>query len=368
MRRRPKTTDKPAAGKAGKPPARPKLQPREAQAWLLRCAPGLARLLIKEMQFRRLVIRGAKVLTLRQRNHDLLFLPHIPKTEGLKALRIAEEIHRCPVYGRYKISNQQLDLLAELLRRVGGRRLVVTADGAHFNRHDIGRWLSREMAARGAGLTSGDTGPALWMFCIDTAFYFALTDRTANDAPERNQRKKERPGSLPPEIAAALAFAATPTDGDVICDPVCGSGTLLAEAHAYAPAARLIGVDSDAAAVAIARANLGHVKTVDIKKGDARRLDVEPGRVTLFLANLPFGKQFGTTDSNPTLYRKILADALRIGVPGRWQGLYLTSDDESFRTASREVPGLNVESLFQVKVRGEPATAYRVTPTGRSTE
>ena len=119
-----------------------------------------------------------------------------------------------------------------------------------------------------------------------------------------------------------------------------------------------------AAAVAIARANLGHVKTVDIKKGDARRLDVEPGRVTLFLANLPFGKQFGTTDSNPTLYRKILADALRIGVPGRWQGIYLTSDDESFRTASREVPGLNVESLFQVKVRGEPATAYRVTPTG----
>ena len=240
---------------------------------------------------------------------------------------------------------------------------MVTADGAHFNRHDIGRWLSREMAARGAGLTSGDTGPALWMFCIDTAFYFALTDRTADDAPERNLRKKERPGSLPPEIAAALAFAATPTDDDVICDPVCGSGTLLAEAHAYAPAARLIGVDSDAAAIAIARANLRHVKTVDIKKGDARRLDIEPGRVTLFLANLPFGKQFGTTDSNPTLYRKILADALRIGA-GRWQGIYLTSDDESFRTASREVPGLNIKSLFQVKVRGEPATAYKVAPTG----
>jgi 23S rRNA G2445 N2-methylase RlmL len=107
------------------------------------------------------------------------------------------------------------------------------------------------------------------------------------------------------------------------------------------------------------------VQSVDIKKGDARRLDIEPGRVTLFLANLPFGKQFGTTDSNPTLYRKILADALRIGVAGRWQGIYLTSDDESFRKASGEVPGLNVESLFQVKVRGEPATAYRITPTGR---
>jgi hypothetical protein len=82
MRRRPKTTDKPAAGKSGKPPAGPKLPPREAQAWLLRCAPGLGRLLVKEMQFRRLVARGAKVLTLRQRNHDLLFLPHIPKIEG----------------------------------------------------------------------------------------------------------------------------------------------------------------------------------------------------------------------------------------------------------------------------------------------
>jgi 23S rRNA G2445 N2-methylase RlmL len=222
------------------------------------------------------------------------------------------------------------------------------------------------MAARGAGLSSGESGPALWMFCVETAFYFALTDRTAKDAPERNLRRKERAGSLPPEIAAALAFAANPGESDVICDPVCGSGTLLAEAHAYAPAAKLIGVDSDAAAVAIARANLAHVKDADIRKGDARRLHLEPGQVTLFLANLPFGKQFGTTDSNPTLYRKILADALRIGAPGRWQGIYLTSDDEAIRTASREVPGLNTESLFQVKVRGEPATAYRITPTGRS--
>jgi len=368
MRRRPKSSDKRPAGKStgGKAaPARPKLPSREAQAWLLRCAPGLGRLLVKEMQFRRIVPRGEKVLTLRQRNHDLLFLPKIAKTEGMSLLRIAEEIHRCPVYGRYKISNHQLDLLAELLRRTGGRRLVVTADGAHFNRHDLGRWLSRELAARGAGLISGETGPPLWMFCIDTAFYFALTDRTADDAPERKLRKKERPGSLPPAIAAALAFAATPGDSDVICDPVCGSGTLLAEAHAYAPAAKLIGVDSDAAAVDITRSNLRHVKNVDIKKGDARRLDIEPGRVTLFLANLPFGKQFGTTDSDPALYRKILAGALRIGAPGRWQGIYLTSDDEAFRTASGEVSGLNVEYLFQMKVRGEPATAYRVTPTSR---
>ncbi|HEY7689806.1 MAG TPA: methyltransferase domain-containing protein [Dongiaceae bacterium] len=362
MRRPPKSRI-PRNGKPAAKPA-PKRPAGEAQAWLLRCAPGLARLLVKEMQFRRILPRGEKVLTLRQRNHDLLFLPKIAKPGGLSLLRIAEEIHRCPVYGRYKISNHQLDLLAELLRRSGARRLVVTADGAHFNRHDLGRWLSRELAARGAGLSTGESGPALWLFCIDTAFYFAITDRTADDAPERKLRRKERPGSLPPPIAAALAFAATPADGDVICDPVCGSGTLLAEAHAYAPAAQIIGVDTDAAAVDIARHNLRHVDGADIRKGDARRLHVEPGRVTLFLANLPFGKQFGTTDSNPTLYRKILADALRTGAPGRWQGIYLTSDVEAFRSASREVPGLNIESLFQVKVRGEPATAYRVTPTG----
>jgi predicted RNA methylase len=366
MRRRPKSTA-PRSGKpaSGKPAAdRPKRPAGEAQAWLLRSAPGLARLLIKEMQFRRILPRGEKVLTLRQRNHDLLFLPKLGKPSGLSLLRIAEEIHRCPVYGRYKISNHQLDVLAELLRRTGARRLVVTADGAHFNRHDLGRWLSRELAARGAGLISGETGPALWLFCIDTAFYFAIAGRTAADAPERSLRKKERPGSLPPAIAAALAFAGMPGESDVICDPVCGSGTLLAEAHAYAPTAQLIGVDSDAAAVDIARRNLRHADGADIRKGDARRLHVEPGRVTLFLANLPFGRQFGTADSNPTLYRKILADALRIGTPGRWQGIYLTSDDEAFRTASREIPGLNIEPLFQVKVRGEPATAYRVTPTG----
>jgi predicted RNA methylase len=363
MRRKPRSPVQPEGKRAAAAKSRPPAG--EAQAWLLRCAPGLARILVKEMQFRRLARRGEKVLTLRQRNHDLLFLPHAAKTEGLRLLRIAEDIHRCPAYGRYKISNRQLDLLAELLRRLGGRRLVVTADGAHFSRHDLGRWLSRELSARGAGLTAGETGPTLFLFCVDTAFYFALPEYTADGAPERDRRKDERPGSLPPAIAAAMAFVGAPGEGDVVCDPVCGSGTLLAEAHAYAPGARFLGVDSDAAAVAAARRNLRHLEGADIRKGDARRLDIEPSRVTLFLANLPFGKQFGTTDSNPTLYRKVLAEALRIGAPGRWQGIYLTSDDAAFRAASREVPGLNLEVLFQVRVRGEPATAYRITPTGR---
>ena len=70
----------------------------------------------------------------------------------------------------------------------------------------------------------------MWVFCIDEAYYIGLQRSAQDDAPFRAQRTVERPGSLPPTIAAALAFLGNPAPGETILDPVCGSGTLLAEA------------------------------------------------------------------------------------------------------------------------------------------
>jgi predicted RNA methylase len=322
------------------PPAESRSRPSPG-AWVLRCAPGLARLLQDELRFARLIGKGERPVVLRQRNHDLLFLPRLARALRPDDLGIAEEVHRCPVYGRYKISAAQLDRLAADLGRC---RVVVSADGSHFDRRDLGRFLGRELAQRRVRLAAD--APELWVFAIDAAYYFCR--RVRDD--RRRDRLAERPGSLPPTIAAAMAFLGHPSDGDVVLDPVCGSGSLLAEAHRLAPAARLLGFDIDPAAIAVAKRNLVQTDVV-LTCGDGRRTGLAPGSVSLLLANLPFGKQFGERSENAALYAALIEEMRRIGRPG-WRAVLLSSDEGALRAA---LAGLAVEREFRVQVRGERA-------------
>ena len=344
--RRPKPGDRPQAAAAG---------------WVLRCAPGLAKLLAQELRFRKAAGKDDRVAVLHQRNHDLLFLKNLPQAGALAGLRIAEERYRCLAYGRFKISNRQLDALAvELARSKVRRKLVVTADGDHFDRRDLGRWISRQLGERGVRLAE-KSERLLWVFCVDQAYYIC---EAAPRGPQvlRPARAVERAGALPPGIAAAMAFAAKPDPGSLVLDPVCGSGTLLAEVAGYRTDCRLIGFDIDRKAVKAARANLAHLERVEVRHGDGAATGLAAGSVDLVLANLPFGKQYGDASSNPELYRGLVEEICRVGRPGRWRAVLLTSDQEVLRAALASVRALASRSLFSVRIRGEAAAAILVSP------
>jgi hypothetical protein len=333
-----------------------------APAWLLRCAPGLAKTLVTELRFNALIDRRTKPTLLWQRNHDLVFLPRLQREPQPGDLRIAEEIHRCPVYGRYKISHHQLDVMAAALTaQKKPWHLVVSVDGTRFNRHELARWLARELQQRRAPLDEQSSRLAS-LFCVEDAYYFSLPFRMADDAALRKHRVAEREGSLPPTIAAAMAFLANPRDSDTVLDPVCGTGTLLAELHAYAPGARLAGIDHDRQAIAAARLNLAHLPQVQLSVGEARATGLPDGSMTLFLANLPFGKQFGSRPENRRLYPDILRELVRLGRPGEWRAILLTSDLEALQAAVDATPGLGIVAKSQVKIRGEAAAMATLRP------
>jgi Putative RNA methylase family UPF0020 len=364
--------------KSPKGAAAPAARPRNVDAhaaeserigYLLQCSPGLAKVLQKELNFAGATVRDQKMFVKLQRNHDLLFLNHVKSEEGLPKLRTAESVLRCPAYGRFKISQRQLGLMADELKSKGTRRLVVTVAGKVFQRQDLARFLKKAMSERGYEFDD-EVEEEVWMFCIDESWYFGLPLFKARS--QREDREAEREGSLPPTIAAAMAFAAMPKDDDVVIDPTCGSGTLLSELRAYAPNATLIGCDIDPRAVEVAKANLKSAPSARIVNCDSTKLSTTlpaalktndvVGKFTLTLANLPFGVQFGDRASNPTLYRDVIGECLQIADPEKpWRGIFLTSDTESFEKALKEVPGLaRPETLFKVKIRGELATAYRL--------
>ena len=371
---RPKRRPARAAGKTGRtgasPPGRragrgpgasahtrprpPSPAPVADPAWVIRCAPGLARTVQAELRHRDVLRHTDRVDVLWQRNHDLLFLPAPAGDPAVAGLRTVEEIDRCLIYGRYKISRDQLDRLAAHLRHAGGAwRIVATAEGTHFNRHDLRRFLARELGQRGVPLDERAPG-AVFAFAIDAAYYVVVPETHAAAVHGRAGRVAERAASLPPSVAAAMAFLGRPEGDDVILDPVCGSGTLLAEAAALAPDAALIGRDLDGRAVAAARDNLDDLGP-DLEEADARELDLPDGGISLVLANLPFGKQFGDVDDNPDLYRALLAEMLRTAAPRGWRAIILAADPELVAEAAADQP-VHIAKRVPIRVRGEAAT------------
>src|SRR5262249_53948015 len=161
---------------------------------------------------------------LRQRNHDLLFLQRASRAPTCSSIRTAEEILQCLIYGRYKISKAQLDLLARVLAQSDEPyEIAVSVEGTHFVRRDVRRFLERELADRNVSIV-GEGGRPLFVFCVDAAYYVGTLWSQASEAEYRQYRVAERLGSLPPTIAAAMAFLGKIEAGDAVLDPVCGSG------------------------------------------------------------------------------------------------------------------------------------------------
>jgi hypothetical protein len=330
------------------------------EGWLVQCPPGLYSVLQRELIYNEVIKRDDKTFVQKQRNHDLVFLNRVKKPEGLAHVRMAEIVLRCPIYGRFKISQRQLGIMADQLKALGPRRLVVSVAGKRFQRQDLLRFINREMSERDYDFDD-QIEEEVWMFCIDESWYFGIPVKKARETVGRDERSEEREGSLPAPMAAAIAFAAIPKNDDVVFDPTCGSGTLLQEFHGYAPNARLIGVDIDPQAVKVAKANLNSVAHAQVNLGDSRKLTLPDAKVTLVLANLPFGVQFGSKETNASLYKDIFLNCMKMrDLEKPWRAIVFTSDAESMREATAAIPELKCESLFKIKVRGELATAYRL--------
>jgi predicted RNA methylase len=324
---------------------------------VFRCAPGLAPVLTSEMRFAGLIGHAGRPTVRRQRNHDLIFLPRCRRRPGPSDLRIAEESLSCLVYGRFKVSEAQLDRLAGYLRQDRDSRplrLAVATEGAHFDRLLFGRWLGKQLADRGIRFDER-SARALRVFCIDQDYYVCTEAFGAADAAGRKMRVREREGSLPITVAAAMAFLAHPRGDDTVLDPVCGSGTLLAEFAAYAPTATCLGFDEDREAVGAARKNLEAVENAEIRQGDARALPLPAESASVLLANPPFGKQYGLSGENPTLYRDMLDEALRVARPSGWRAVVITADVDAMEWALRALPRLELTQQISIKLRGEPA-------------
>jgi tRNA (guanine6-N2)-methyltransferase len=182
-----------------------------------------------------------------------------------------------------------------------------------------------------------------------------LSDRTMR---HRTYKLEHLPASLRPTMAAALARLAGIKSGQVVLDPMCGAGTILAEVLELAHAERIRlpsvwGGDRELNALRATGPNLRRLGRVLLACWDARALPVADQRVERIICNPPFGKQLSRPEEIGPLYRHFLRECDRILRPNG-KVVLLVSDQPALKEAASAVDW-KLGRQFRVRILGQPA-------------
>ncbi len=190
-----------------------------------------------------------------------------------------------------------------------------------------------------------------------------LSDRTMR---HRTYKVEHFRASLRPTMAAAMAWLGDLKPKQVVVDPMCGAGTILAEALAATRGKRLpdgtgwdltlIGGDVEPAHVRAAEANLRRLGPVRFSTWDARQVPLETGSVDRILSNPPFGKQLSTPAQIGPLYREMIKEYDRLLRKGG-KAVLLVADAGALKDAVNRV-SWRQQRQVAVRVLGQRATIF----------
>jgi 23S rRNA G2445 N2-methylase RlmL len=243
-------------------------------------------------------------------------------------------------------------------------RLVVQMDGQHgYRRVDARKALARGLAGK---------LPASWRHAEENASVeiwltiqganavcgLRLSDRTMR---HRTYKEVHRRASLRPTLAAAMVRLAGVKPGNLVLDPMCGAGTILAEVFAFGNRDvqfTICGGDLDAASLRAARVNLNRLEPPLLARWDARQLPLPDQHVDCIISNPPFGKQLGKPEEIGPLYGRLVTEFQRVLKPGG-SAVLLVADVRALKEAVNTVPWKQIRQL-RVRVLGQPATIFVV--------
>jgi 23S rRNA G2445 N2-methylase RlmL len=160
-----------------------------------------------------------------------------------------------------------------------------------------------------------------------------LSDRTMR---HRTYKLDHVAASLRPTVAAAMVRLAGIGPGMTVLDPMCGAGTILAEAIDVARKrgkggrVRVVGGDIDPNALFVTSQNLEKVGPTDLARWDSRVLPLETESVDRIVSNPPFGKQLLSIEQIMPLYEQASVEWDRVLRPGG-RAVLLSMEHEGLR-------------------------------------
>jgi 23S rRNA G2445 N2-methylase RlmL len=209
-------------------------------------------------------------------------------------------------------------------------------------------------------LVQDDAEVEIWVNILGSRFLsgLRLSDRSMR---HREYRHINLPAALRPSVAAALVFLTDPSPNDVFLDPMCGTGTVLAERVLAGEYRQVIGGDILRDRVLTTAKNLvdsgGQFSLLQL---DAGRLPLSTGSVDKIAVNPPFGRQIGTPEYVSRLYPQFFDELERVLRPGGIATV-LSSQYDLLREVIRARSGLQMVRGYSVAVLGQWGRIYILT-------
>jgi len=170
------------------------------------------------------------------------------------------------------------------------------------------------------------------------------------------------PGRAPLKatVAYGLVRLLDPQPGDIVVDPMCGTGTALVECAQHCPEAIVIGGDVDDRALGSAGDRMAQTGTLAAcVRWDARHLPLRYQSVDRLVCNLPFGRRVGSHHSNRHLYPGFVRELRRVLRPGG-RAVLLTAERRLLERLLVRECGLRVTVQRNVNLSNLHAVLYIV--------
>ncbi|XP_071134481.1 tRNA (guanine(6)-N(2))-methyltransferase THUMP3-like [Mytilus edulis] len=156
------------------------------------------------------------------------------------------------------------------------------------------------------------------------------------------------PTTLRPTIAYNMLRLCKIQPGEIICDPMCGSGVIPIQAALYWPEATYLAGEIVRKAVDRTVENVEYVNKLQAEKEkpgikvqtvkwDATNLPLQDESVTVFITDLPFGVRLGSKKENSSLYPKVLYEMSRVTKLKSGRACFLTQDKKGINQAMQLV-------------------------------
>ncbi|XP_019619518.1 PREDICTED: THUMP domain-containing protein 3-like [Branchiostoma belcheri] len=180
------------------------------------------------------------------------------------------------------------------------------------------------------------------------------------------------PTTLRSTIVYSMLRIANVQPGEVICDPMCGSGAISIEGGLeYRQCLHLSG-DNHECACPRTRANIATINNqrrrkgqgvlpVDTLRWDVGNLPLRTESVDVFITDMPFGKRHGSKQGNWELYRRTVRDMARVCRFPTGRAVLLTEDKKCLNKVLAEYDSLwNKKLVLFIKMGGLDAAIYQL--------
>ncbi|XP_033191901.2 tRNA (guanine(6)-N(2))-methyltransferase THUMP3 isoform X1 [Bombus vancouverensis nearcticus] len=170
------------------------------------------------------------------------------------------------------------------------------------------------------------------------------------------------PTTLRATVCYNLLRLAHPNPGDIIIDPMCGSGSIPIEAALVYSQSYIIGGDNHPKAVHNTKSNIEASSSkckIDLLHWNVSQLPFKDSFVDIIVTDMPFGKRSGQMMDNRILYKQFLIELGRIMKPLRGRSVLLTYDRRSLSMALQAAGDLfYVTKTLGVNIGGLQAAVY----------